>query len=193
MPRRNLSLLLPTPEKLATDPMIAGVTEDIRTVTPGVLYASYDGTYMANAVANGAVAIIAPTGTPQPDGPICFLTYDNVPNAFARIAANFFGAQPRTLVAVGSASAAHTLRTQWATDFYRAACITGSTIVAPHLSLPGDDTPFSTTNLFRTLTLLHKNGITHCAINTTGYSEDVLAALRLTDSSNLFTLHEGTA
>ena len=88
---------------LAVDPQITGVTADSRKVRPGFLFAALpgskvDGTaFAAKAVEQGAAAVIAardlglaaPTvATPDPR------------RAYALAAAAWFGAQPRTVVAV---------------------------------------------------------------------------------------------
>ena len=87
---------------------ITGLTADSRAVRPGMLYAALPGTrtdgraYIAEAVARGAAAILAPEGTVWPEGvPPRPLIQDKEPRqALARLAALRAGPQPRTLVAI---------------------------------------------------------------------------------------------
>src|SRR6201996_89525 len=81
---------------------IAGVTADSRHVVPGDLFAALPGTktdgraFIAEAVARGAVAILAPPGTAWPAGvPARPVIFDAEPRqCLARIAAVLAGPQP---------------------------------------------------------------------------------------------------
>jgi len=87
---------------------IAGITADSRQVAPGDLFVAVPGTrvdgrrFIADAVARGAVAVLAPTGTAWPDGvPPRPLILDDEPRlGLARIAAVFAGPQPAQIAAV---------------------------------------------------------------------------------------------
>ena len=99
-----------TPRAVPPDilPGITGVTADSRAVQPGMLYAALPGThtdgraYIAEAVARGAAAVLAPEGTVWPHGvPLRPMMQDKEPRrALARLAALRAGPQPRTLVAI---------------------------------------------------------------------------------------------
>jgi len=88
---------------------------------PGVLQ---DGTkFIADAIARGAAAVLAPVGTVVPDE-IELITDANPRAAFARLAAEFYGAQPETIFAVtgtnGKTSTANLLKQIWEGLGYRA-------------------------------------------------------------------------
>ena len=90
------------------DPAITGLTADSRKVAPGFLFAALPGAradgrvYMAEAVARGAAAVLAPLGTKWPAGvPPRPLLLDAEPRrALALMAARFHGLQPRDVAAV---------------------------------------------------------------------------------------------
>ncbi len=87
---------------------IAGITADSRQVAPGDLFVAVPGTrvdgrrFIADAVARGAIAVLAPTGTDWPaDVPARPLILDDEPRlGLARIAAIFAGPQPAQIAAV---------------------------------------------------------------------------------------------
>ncbi len=87
---------------------LTGVSADSRTVGPGMLYAALPGArvdgraFIAEAVARGAAAVLAPEGTAWPEGvPAVPLLTDREPRrALARLAALQAGAQPATVIAV---------------------------------------------------------------------------------------------
>ncbi len=101
---------------------LTGLTADSRAVKPGMLYAALPGArhdgraFIAQAVANGAAAILAPLGTIWPAGvPERPLILDPEPRqALAKLAAQRAGPQPETLVAItgtnGKTSTADFLR-----------------------------------------------------------------------------------
>ncbi len=101
---------------------ITGITADSRAVGPGFLFAALPGAradgrrFIADAVARGAAAVLAPLGTEWPDGvPPRPLIHDAEPRrALARMAAAQAGAQPDTVVAItgtnGKTSTAEFLR-----------------------------------------------------------------------------------
>ncbi|NBB51851.1 UDP-N-acetylmuramoyl-L-alanyl-D-glutamate--2,6-diaminopimelate ligase [Rhizobium sp. CRIBSB] len=105
------------------DPVITGVTADSRKVEPGDLFvalpgASADGrAFIPQALARGAVAVLAPTDTPDGSAPVLVRSGD-VHRAYALAARGFYGAQPQTCVAVtgtnGKTSVATFCRQIWA-------------------------------------------------------------------------------
>jgi len=92
----------------APDLEIAGLTADSRQVAPGYLFAALPGgrqdgrAFIGEALARGAVAVLAAPGTRIEDGvrPVHLMTDANPRRAFARLAARFFGGQPATVAAV---------------------------------------------------------------------------------------------
>src|SRR5215472_7984766 len=87
---------------------LRGVTADSRAVGEGYLFAALPGThadgraFIADAVAHGAVAVLAPEGTAWPPGvPPRPLLCDPEPRRrLAQLAAGLAGPQPETIVAV---------------------------------------------------------------------------------------------
>ena len=114
---------------------IAGVTADSRQVVPGDLFAALPGqradgrAFIADAVQRGAVAILAPPGTPWPIGvPARPLITDPEPRRrLAQIAAVLAGPQPETVVAVtgtnGKTSTVEFLRQIWTLTGRKAASL----------------------------------------------------------------------
>ena len=85
--------------------MITGVTADSRKVAPGALFVALPGTqadgraFIPQALAQGAAAVLAPTDTPDGAAPV-LVTSGDVRRAYAIAARGFYGAQPKTCVAV---------------------------------------------------------------------------------------------
>ena len=119
----------------AAAPAIHGLTADSRAVTPGCLFAALPGAradgraFIADAVARGAAAVLAPAGTAWPDGvPARPLVTDADPRrVLALMAAAFHGAQPGLAVAVtgtnGKTSTVDFLRQIWTLHGTRAASL----------------------------------------------------------------------
>ena len=95
-------------EATGEDVEVSGITADSRHVKPGFLFAALPGTktdgahFAAEALRQGAVAIL---GTPAlksglPENAPAFLSADNPRQAFATLAARFYGTQPRKIAAV---------------------------------------------------------------------------------------------
>jgi UDP-N-acetylmuramoyl-L-alanyl-D-glutamate--2,6-diaminopimelate ligase len=90
--------------ELAVDPEIAGVTADSRKVRPGWLFAALPGTQMDGrafipaALKNGAAAVLAPEDVQGLSAPVVHAIDPR--RAYALAAAAFWGAQPKTVVAV---------------------------------------------------------------------------------------------
>ncbi|CAN0599990.1 unnamed protein product, partial [Laminaria digitata] len=123
------------PEMMNIDPImreteISGLTADSRRVEPGYLFAALpsatensgtDGRdYIEDAVARGAVAILAPDGTtvetPGENAP-CVITDENPRWRLAQFASRFYEKQPRTVVGItgtnGKSSVAGFTRQIW--------------------------------------------------------------------------------
>lgn len=91
-------------QAVAVDPDITGVTADSRKVGPGSLFAALPGVsvdgrkFATGAVAAGAVAVLAQDDMPDLGVPV--IVTPDPRRAYALAAANFWGAQPKTVVAV---------------------------------------------------------------------------------------------
>jgi UDP-N-acetylmuramoyl-L-alanyl-D-glutamate--2,6-diaminopimelate ligase len=163
----------------AGDPEILGLTADSRDVRPGYLFAALPGTrldgraYIADAVAKGAVAILT-TPDVAIDAPQVGQVRDAQPrHRLARMAARFYGPQPRHVVAVtgtnGKTSVAEFTRQLWALTGLRAASLgTLGLTVDGETRGPSLTTP----DPVRLHTLLHAlvdDGVEHAALEASSH------------------------
>lgn len=173
----------PTLPNAGADPVISAITADSRAVAPGTLFAALPGTrndgrqFIANAVAQGAAAILAPTGTQWPvDAPACpLVTSDEPRHALALMAACLAGPQPERLVAItgtnGKTSTADFLRQLWSLQGQKAAAVgtLGLTGVdLPAITLPALTTP-DPVALANGLAGLAKAGVQHVALEASSH------------------------
>ena len=83
-----------------TDLDITGLTADSQSVEPGYLFAALPGAkvdgraYIADAVARGATAVLAPDGTEIDFANVQLITDTNPRKLFAQLAAKYFITQP---------------------------------------------------------------------------------------------------
>jgi UDP-N-acetylmuramoyl-L-alanyl-D-glutamate--2,6-diaminopimelate ligase len=163
---------------------IAGVTADSRHVVPGDLFAALPGTrvdgraFIAEAVARGAVAVLAPPNTPWPPGvPPRPVIMDAEPRrALAQIAAVLAGPQPSTVVAVtgtnGKTSTVEFTRQLWAAGGGKAASLGTLGLIAPGFDPgPGLTTP-DPVSLAETLAGLARHGVRQAAIEASSHGLD---------------------
>ncbi len=168
---------------------------DSRLVLPGTLFAALPGhrtdgsRFIADAVAAGAAAVLARTGTAWPDRvprrPL--LLHEAPASALARLASHMAGPPPARIVAVtgtnGKTSTAEFLRQLWALGGLRAASLGTLGVVAPaspHEVGPALTTPDSI-SLARTLARLARDGVRAAAIEASshGLSQHRLDGLRI--------------
>ncbi len=171
------------PARFAGTPVI-GLTADSRCVGPGFLFAALPGThadgrsFMAQALAAGAVAVLAPDGTELPEGAdrVALIADPEPRRRLARIAARFYGRQPETTVAVtgtnGKSSVADFTRQLWTLLGARAASIGTLGVI-----LPGQPTRPSLTTpdpikLHETLAELADAGVSHLAVEASSHGLD---------------------
>jgi UDP-N-acetylmuramoyl-L-alanyl-D-glutamate--2,6-diaminopimelate ligase len=127
----------------ATATEISGVTADSRAVGPGMVFAALPGarvdgrSFIAQAVAAGASAILAPKDTTWPDTVPArpLLCASDPRRALALMAAALAGPQPATVVAVtgtnGKTSTVDFLRQLWTLDGMGAASLGTLGLIAP--------------------------------------------------------------
>ena len=157
-----------------------GLTADSRAVRPGFVFFAVPGTkadgggFVADAVAKGAVAVVAeraPPGT-MPAGVACLLV-DDVRHALAKAAAAFHSHQPATIAAVtgtsGKTSVAAFCRQIWAHLGHPAASLGTVGIVAPSGSTYGSLTTPDPITLHATLDRLAGEGVTHLALEASSH------------------------
>ncbi|HEV7265365.1 MAG TPA: UDP-N-acetylmuramoyl-L-alanyl-D-glutamate--2,6-diaminopimelate ligase [Falsiroseomonas sp.] len=165
-------------------PRISGLTADSRGVAPDFLFAALPGAkadgraFIAQAVARGAAAVLAPEGTTWPEGvpAVPLLTSPDPRRALALLAAAFHGAQPATLVAVtgtnGKTSTVDFLRQIWAMAGTPAASIGTLGLVASGFPAGASLTTPDPVALHATLAALAKAGVTHAAMEASSHGLD---------------------
>jgi UDP-N-acetylmuramoyl-L-alanyl-D-glutamate--2,6-diaminopimelate ligase len=169
-------------------PDMGGVTADSRRVEDGFLFAALPGAlpgagsdgrrFIAEAVARGAAAVLAPPGTAWPAGvPARPLILDAEPRRrLAQIAAAMAGTQPDLVVAVtgtnGKTSTVEFLRQIWALAGHRAASLGTLGLNAPGFEAgPGLTTP-DPVALAGTLARLARAGVSCAAIEASSHGLD---------------------
>ena len=169
---------------------ITGLTADSRRVKPGFLFAALPGTkvdgraFAALAVAQGAIAILAPEGTAAIAG-AQLITDANPRRRFAVMAAEFYGVQPATITAVtgtnGKTSTAEFARQIWRHSGSPAASIGTLGVIAPDWDNEGGLTTPDPVQLHATLATLAARGIDHACMEASshGLSQYRLDGVRL--------------
>jgi UDP-N-acetylmuramoyl-L-alanyl-D-glutamate--2,6-diaminopimelate ligase len=163
---------------------VTGVTADSRAVQPGMMFVAVPGTqndgrrFIADAVARGAVAVLAPAGTEWPPGvpPRPLITDAEPRRALARMAAILAGRQPENIVAVtgtnGKTSTVDFLRQLWEFAGVPAASLGTLGVIAPgHEGGTGLTTP-DPVALAGTLALLARQGVRRAAIEASSHGLD---------------------
>ena len=172
---------------------LTGISADSRTIRPGMLYAALPGTrldgraFIADAVARGAAAVLAPDGTEWPEGvPAVPLLIDREPRrALARLAAAQAGAQPAQVIAVtgtnGKTSTVEFIRQLKAASGMKAASLGTLGIIAPGHAGGGGLTTPDPVALAETLAALAREGVQAAAIEASshGLQQFRLDGLRL--------------
>ena len=167
---------------LNVDPVITGVTSDSRKAGPGVLFAALPGTaadgraFIPQALTQGAAAVLAPTDTPGDAAPVLVRSGD-VRRAYALAAKAFYGAQPRTCVAVtgtnGKTSVATFCRQIWTRIGHQAASM--GTLGVMHgseaLTGPGLTSP-DAAEAARLMAELSGRGVTHLCLEASSHGID---------------------
>lgn len=180
---------------LDVDPVISGVTADSRKVRPGYLFAALPGSkvdgraFIPTAVQAGASAILA--GEDHPELPVPVAHAWDVRRAYALAAGAFYGAQPKTCVAVtgtnGKTSVAAFCRQIFDTLGHKSASMgTLGVALSPRaggeqLTPPGLTTP-DAADVAANLADLARRGVTHLCMEASSHGIDQrrLDAVRLT-------------
>ena len=163
---------------------ICGMTADSREVRPGYLFlavpgANADGrTFIPDALARGARAILAPAGTAVDSLPAgVAVILDEAPRRlFARLAARFFGTQPARVAAVtgtsGKTSVVDFIRQLWRLLGLPAASLGTLGLVAPGHCRAGALTTPDPVELHRDLARLAEAGIDRVALEASSHGLD---------------------
>jgi UDP-N-acetylmuramoyl-L-alanyl-D-glutamate--2,6-diaminopimelate ligase len=167
---------------LAIDPQIEGLTADSRSVKPGDLFAALPGgqqdgrDFIDDALARGAVAVLAPSGTVLEDRQAILVTDDNPRRRFALMAALFYGRQPRYMAAVtgtnGKTSVANFTRQIWENLGLAAASFGTIGLISKQRTEPGSMTTPDPVSLHKLLAELVDEGITHAAFEASSHGLD---------------------
>ncbi len=168
--------------------VLTGISADSRTVRPGMLYAALPGArldgrdFIAEAVARGAVAVLAPSGTEWPPGvpPVPLILDEQPRRALARLAARQAGRQPAQVIAVtgtnGKTSTAEFVRQIKQASGVAAASLGTLGVIAPGRDGgPGLTTP-DPVALAETLAELAREGVRAAAMEASSHG---LAQFRL--------------
>ncbi|MDQ0472879.1 UDP-N-acetylmuramoyl-L-alanyl-D-glutamate--2,6-diaminopimelate ligase [Labrys wisconsinensis] len=184
MSPRPLAALLPADAVL--DPRFAampivGITVDSRAAQPGWLFCAMPGIkadgmdFAAQAVANGAVAVLGERAAPLPEG-IAFAGVPNARKALSHVAAAFHPRQPATIAAVtgtsGKTSVAAFVRQIWAALGLPAASIGTVGLVAPWGETYGSLTTPDPVALHALLDEVAGRGVTHLAMEASSHGLD---------------------
>jgi UDP-N-acetylmuramoyl-L-alanyl-D-glutamate--2,6-diaminopimelate ligase len=171
---------------ISPDPEITGVTADSRKVQPGFLFAALPGTqvdgraFAAKAVEAGAAAVIA--GEDLPGLKVPLINSPDPRRAYALAAAQFWGAQPATCIAVtgtnGKTSVANFCRQMFARAGRTSASMgtLGLTVSRPdgtseQLTPAGLTTP-DAADVAELLAKVAQMGVTHFAMEASSHGID---------------------
>jgi UDP-N-acetylmuramoyl-L-alanyl-D-glutamate--2,6-diaminopimelate ligase len=168
----------------AEAPEISALTADSRQVVPGALFAALPGaradgrTFLADAVARGAAAVLAPEGTLWPEAlprrPL--LRASDARRALALMAAAFHREQPETVVAVtgtnGKTSTVDFLRQIWSAAGHRAASLGTLGLIADGFEPGPSLTTPDPVSLHASLAALARGSVTHAALEASSHGLD---------------------
>jgi UDP-N-acetylmuramoyl-L-alanyl-D-glutamate--2,6-diaminopimelate ligase len=171
---------------------ISGITADSRAVQPGFLFAALPGAkvdgrrFIAEAVARGAAAVLAPADTIWPAGvpPLPLLLDPSPRERLAKIAAELAGPMPKTLVAVtgtnGKTSTVNFLRQIFSAAGHKAASLGTLGVIAEGMPQTASLTTPDAVTLANTLADLARHGVTHAALEASshGLEQSRMAGLR---------------
>jgi UDP-N-acetylmuramoyl-L-alanyl-D-glutamate--2,6-diaminopimelate ligase len=162
----------------------AGLASDSRDVKQGYLFAALSGTrangaaFIGDAVQRGAIAVL---GRPELESTVRalgvrFIADENPRRALARYAAAFYGAQPKTVVAVtgtkGKTSVAVFLREIWTLLGERAGSIGTIGAVTPCGVTPLKQTTPDPIELHGLLASMKRDSIDHLAVEASSHGLD---------------------
>jgi len=170
-------------QRRTRDVEVTGLTADSRTVAPGNLFAALPGSlhdgrdHIPEAVARGAVVILAPDGTTlTTDAAVELLTDDNPRRRLAQMAARFHGPQPRHVTAVtgtnGKTSVVEFARQIWAELGEPAASLGTLGVQAPGFDAGPSLTTPDPVSLHRTLAALGDAGIARVTMEASSHGLD---------------------
>src|SRR5450432_899961 len=161
-----------------------GRASDSRDVRPGYLFAALPGTkangaaFLKDAVARGAVVVLGLPDVAQiaQEFGVKFIADDNPRLALARLAARFYGAQPKTVAAVtgtkGKSSIVAFVREIWTALGLPAASLGTVGVVTPKGEIALKHTTPDPIEVHRLLAQLKNDGIDHLALEASSHGLD---------------------
>ncbi len=173
-----------TPAATLADTEIRGLSADSRKVAPGYLFVALRGIredgrrYIDQAVANGAVAVLAETGTTLKarQAPVRLVTDDNPRRRLALMAARFYGRQPDVVAAVtgtnGKTSVASFTRQIWRHAGRKAASLGTLGLFPARSDAPDALTTPDPIELHRCLASLAEDGVDHLVVEASSHGLD---------------------
>jgi UDP-N-acetylmuramoyl-L-alanyl-D-glutamate--2,6-diaminopimelate ligase len=173
-----------TPAAILADTDIHGLSADSRKVASGYLFAALPGTredgrrYIDQAIAKGAVAVLAETGTTleSREPPVQLITDDNPRRRLALMAARFYRRQPDVVAAVtgtnGKTSVASFTRQIWRHGGYEAASLGTLGLFPARPSVPESLTTPDPVELHRCLAELAEGGVDHLVMEASSHGLD---------------------
>jgi UDP-N-acetylmuramoyl-L-alanyl-D-glutamate--2,6-diaminopimelate ligase len=178
----DFSGILPVGGTVFGDIAISGVSSDSRDVALGKLFFAVPGTktdgarYAADAAKRGAAVVVAAKGAVLDTLAVPLVEVDDPRRALALAAAQFFGRQPETMVAVtgtsGKTSVASFTRQIWEQAGCAAASIGTTGVMAPDRIEYGSLTTPDPVGLHRLLSELAASGVTHAAMEASSHGLD---------------------
>ena len=169
---------------VAADPVITGVTADSRRVEAGSLFAALPGVkadgraFIAQALASGAAAVLAPMDTPEDVGAgVQIIRVHDVRRAYALAARAFHGAEPAVIVAVTGTNGKTSVATFCRQIFTRCGRVAASMgtlgvqLEGEDLTPPGLTTP-DAADVARHAADLAARGVTHLALEASSHGLD---------------------
>ena len=172
------------PEAAFAEMEISGLTADSRQVAAGYLFAALPGSqadgrdFIPQALAGGAVAVLAPEGTSLPEGVenIALVTDANPRRRLARLAAAFYECQPATAVAVtgtnGKTSVASFTSQIWQALGHQAASLGTLGLQPPRPDAPASLTTPDPVELHRCLASLARDRVDHVVLEASSHGLD---------------------
>jgi len=161
---------------------IQGLSSDSRTVRDGYLFAALAGTrskgadFVTQAIAKGAVAVLADPKADIAEGDIYVVTDPNPRRRLALMAARFFGGQPETTVAVtgtnGKSSVADFVRQIWEVLGHRSASMGTLGVRASGMATTPTLTTPDPIEIHARLADLKRAGIEHLALEASSHGLD---------------------
>ena len=182
---RLSALLSPGTTVLGADPATVGIrslASDSRRVEPGALFAALPGTardgrtFVGDALQRGAAAVLAASPLAEVEGRAAMVVDPDPRRGLARIAAAFFGRQPRMVAAVtgtnGKTTVAHLVAQIWRSLDVPAASLGTLGLDTGQEREPGGLTTPDPIDLHRRLRDLALAGIEHLAIEASSHGLD---------------------